>query len=69
MASRVTKPSPPPSTQNARSPIAAKPAEMPPRIPTADEIRTRAYQKWEAAGRPDGNSLVFWLAAEQELKR
>ncbi len=33
------------------------------------EIRVRAYQKWEAAGKPCGNDLKFWLEAEQELVR
>jgi hypothetical protein len=30
-------------------------------------IRIRAYQKWEAAGKPNGQSLRFWLEAEREL--
>jgi hypothetical protein len=32
-----------------------------------EEIRVRAYQKWEAAGRPGGDGVPFWLEAEQEL--
>lgn len=32
-----------------------------------DEIRTAAYFKWLAAGRPDGRHLEFWCAAEQEF--
>lgn len=35
--------------------------------PTPDEIRLRAYQKWEAAGRPNGDDIAFWLQAEREL--
>ncbi|MBS0659330.1 MAG: DUF2934 domain-containing protein [Verrucomicrobia bacterium] len=31
-----------------------------------DEIALRAYRLFEAAGRPEGRSLDFWLAAEQE---
>jgi hypothetical protein len=31
------------------------------------EIRLRAYQKWEAAGKPDGDGTEFWLEAEREL--
>jgi hypothetical protein len=27
----------------------------------------RAYGKWEAAGKPDGDGTRFWLEAEQEL--
>jgi Protein of unknown function (DUF2934) len=34
---------------------------------TLNEIRLRAYGKWRAAGMPDGDSLRFWLEAEQEL--
>jgi len=29
----------------------------------------RAYQKWEAAGKPIGKDLKFWLEAQQELSR
>jgi len=32
-----------------------------------EERRLRAYLKWEAAGRPDGDGSRFWLEAEQEL--
>ena len=31
------------------------------------EIRTAAYYKWLAAGRPEGRHLEFWCAAEQEF--
>ncbi len=33
------------------------------------EIRERAYQKWEAAGKPDGKDLKFWLEAQHESSR
>jgi hypothetical protein len=33
-----------------------------------EAIRQRAYQKWEAAGRPEGNDMKFWLEAERELR-
>jgi Protein of unknown function (DUF2934) len=32
-----------------------------------EEIRLCAYRKWEAAGRPAGDGVRFWLEAEQEL--
>lgn len=35
---------------------------------TDDEVRTAAYLHWEAAGRPDGDGVEFWLAAERELR-
>ncbi len=34
---------------------------------TLDCIRLRAHQKWEAAGKPEGDCLKFWLEAEKEL--
>ena len=33
------------------------------------EIGDRAYQKWEAAGKPSGKDLKFWLEAQHELSR
>jgi hypothetical protein len=32
------------------------------------EIRLRAYRKWESAGRPNGDDVQFWLAAQHELE-
>jgi hypothetical protein len=34
-----------------------------------EEIRKIAYQKWERAGKPDGDGVNFWLDAERELSR
>jgi Protein of unknown function (DUF2934) len=34
---------------------------------SAEDIRVRAYRKWESAGKPAGDGLQFWLEAEQEL--
>lgn len=33
------------------------------------EIRTLAYQKWEEAGRPEGDGVQFWVEAESEIKQ
>ena len=33
------------------------------------EIGERAYQKWEAAGKPVGMDLKFWMEAQRELSR
>jgi hypothetical protein len=33
------------------------------------EIRARAYQLWELAGKPWGRDLEFWLEAEREWDR
>jgi hypothetical protein len=33
------------------------------------EIEARAYQKWEAMGKPIGKDLKFWLEAQRELSQ
>ena len=33
----------------------------------SDAIRVRAFALWEAAGRPEGHAVDYWLAAEQAL--
>jgi hypothetical protein len=38
------------------------------RVPV-ETIRARAYAKWEAAGRPAGDGVAFWLDAERELSQ
>jgi len=32
-----------------------------------ERIRTRAYELWEAEGRPEGREIEHWLQAVQEL--
>lgn len=32
-------------------------------------IQRRAYQLWEAEGRPSGRAMEHWLSAEAEIKR
>lgn len=36
--------------------------------PTEQDIRERAHQLWERAGKPEGREQEFWRAAEQELR-
>lgn len=36
--------------------------------PTDEQIRTRAHQLWEIAGRPEGRQDEFWREAERELR-
>jgi len=36
--------------------------------PSDEEIRIRAHQLWEQAGRPDVREREFWQLAEQELR-
>jgi len=36
--------------------------------PSEEQIRQRAHQLWELAGRPEGREQEFWHEAERELK-
>src|SRR5262245_61929303 len=36
-------------------------------LPAHEAIELCAYLRWEAAGRPAGDGVDFWLAAEDEL--
>jgi len=38
-------------------------------VPTIEQIRTRAHQLWETAGRPEGREDAFWYEAERELRQ
>jgi len=33
-----------------------------------ENIRIRSYLLWEAAGKPDGQELEFWLRAQADLE-
>lgn len=35
--------------------------------PTDEQIRARAHELWEKAGKPEGRQEEFWHLAEQEL--
>ena len=35
--------------------------------PTEEQIRARAHQLWEQAGKPQGREDEIWLLAEKEL--
>jgi hypothetical protein len=35
--------------------------------PPEEAVRIGAYFRWDAAGRPGGDGVRFWLEAEQEL--
>jgi hypothetical protein len=77
------KPEPPASGVSTRKVMTSKTpvAEPPPievakvEISTADidkqlpeeAVRIGAYLRWDAAGRPGGDGVRFWLEAEQEL--
>jgi hypothetical protein len=36
-------------------------------LPIHEDIRLGAYHKWEAAGKPTGDGVQYWLEAEQDL--
>ena len=46
---------------------AALRAQEQPRAADVEAIRDLAHRKWEAAGRPAGDGLHFWLEAEREF--
>jgi hypothetical protein len=54
---------------DSKTPVAA--AAAPPAqicTPPAEEaVRIGAYLRWDAAGRPGGDGVRFWLEAEQEM--
>jgi hypothetical protein len=35
--------------------------------PSREAIQRRAYQRWQVAGKPEGDPLRFWLEAEREM--
>ena len=35
--------------------------------PTEEQIRARAHELWEQAGKPEGREDEFWLLAEKDL--
>jgi hypothetical protein len=35
--------------------------------PCEEDVRIGAYYRWDAAGRPEGDGVHFWLEAEQEI--
>jgi hypothetical protein len=49
--------------------VASVPSDLTPKSrPVSEEaVRLRAYQKWEASGRPSGDGVNVWLEAEREL--
>jgi hypothetical protein len=38
-------------------------------MPEVPNIALRAYQLWDAAGRPDGRSEEFYFQAEEEFRK
>lgn len=38
-------------------------------MPTIDQIRKRAFELWEQAGKPEGRDEEFWRQAERDLSK
>lgn len=34
---------------------------------TEDDVRSKAYELWEQAGRPDGGAEIYWTQAQMVL--
>jgi hypothetical protein len=70
MSTRVAKSKHPKPVEAASEPkesVPAFPSVLTKGPVTPEAIRQCAYQKWEAAGRPPGDGVRFWLEAEREL--
>jgi Protein of unknown function (DUF2934) len=63
VAEKMPKDSPSRTTSASRT---GKPASKSKSL-SQEEIRIRAYQRWEAAGKPCSDGINFWLEAEKEL--
>jgi hypothetical protein len=55
--------------QSATEPMVAPSPPLSVAVPGEGDIRRLAYLKWEAAGRPEGCDVLFWIQAERELSR
>jgi len=67
-ASPTRKRSSPTRKRSATASVLAEPS--PNGQPISQEaIRLCTYRKWEAAGKPSGDGVNFWLEAEQELSQ
>ena len=57
-----------PTSQPSPAVVSTVAAPSPKGRPLSEEaIRLCAYQRWEAAGKPNGDGVHFWLEAEREL--
>jgi hypothetical protein len=67
----LAQPSSSKSAGQQKTAVASAPGDAAPKTKAVSEeaVRLRAYQKWEAAGRPAGDGVMFWLEAERELSQ
>jgi hypothetical protein len=56
-------------TQAELQPKAKTQLEINVKTPHPEAVRELAYWLWEQAGRPEGQSERFWVAAEDKLSR
>lgn len=68
---RATRPTPGPNGQSTptQTAVASGQKGQDENRVSQEDIRLRAYRKWENAGKPFGDGTQFWLAAEDELRR
>jgi hypothetical protein len=55
------------ATTSTEAAVASSDDDRKGKLVSDEDIRLCAYQKWEAAGKPAGDGVQFWLEAEQEL--
>lgn len=64
----TSNPAPSPTSQQKPTVYSLLAEPSPNGQPVSEEaIRLCAYGKWEAAGKPGGDGVRFWLEAEKEL--
>jgi hypothetical protein len=59
-------PQQPPSRQGDTAPVSSGAASGP--APSRERIAVRAYELWEAQGRPQGADREHWFEAERQLR-
>ncbi|MHB1157068.1 MAG: DUF2934 domain-containing protein [Phycisphaerales bacterium] len=66
--STVRKSTPAVSKTAAPMKTTSKKIAAAPKVPTFDEISLRAFQVWEAKGKPAGQDALNWREAEAQLR-
>ena len=61
------QPSPTGPTTATQTTVASDDNDHIGKLISEEDLRLCAYLKWEAAGKPSGDGVQFWLEAEQEL--
>jgi Protein of unknown function (DUF2934) len=64
--STMTRAAPGEPTTSTKAAVGSRDNERRVKSVSDEDMRLCAYRKWEAAGKPTGDGVQFWLEAEQE---